>query len=123
MPNGIKITDLTYSQVKAICNGVGPRGFSCLFPQFNLREVANQHDLDYTVGGGLREFVAANLTFFKSAMEKHYEEKNTLVRGAEAFAIYFYTTGVMLFGAPWFCWRGKPLTKPELDKRYPPNGR
>lgn len=59
-----KVSDLTPEQYKRVCNGVGPMGFriKCLNKMF--KPAADQHDLDYTIGGTPNDRSVADINFY-----------------------------------------------------------
>lgn len=60
------VSDLTPEQYKRICNGVGPVGFriKCLNKMF--KPAADQHDLDYYIGGTSDDRNFADTDFYRS---------------------------------------------------------
>ena len=114
----ILVHELTPFQKSVICNGVGPKNcpFLCwLIPEFTFHRAADQHDLDYWQGGGIRGKVMADARFCSKCLLSAGRE-NTWPRALAIVSLSFiYFSAVALGGWLCFYW-GKRRTRADLPK-------
>jgi hypothetical protein len=118
------LSELTPGQRRAICNGVGPRFAQVLFkpvwrswlnfePNKMFSMIACQHDLDYWVGGGICEKLAADDYFISGCMQIAIRHKGArkwvLTILAQAYGV------AVKLGLGWVAWHwGRSRTRADL---------
>lgn len=108
-----KFDDLTAEQRAAICNGCGAKGGWFRPPQLAFGVTCDRHDYDYWCGGGARERLMADATFF-GAMVTVAALLPIWRRPGHLVAAWLYYRGVRWFGREAFAF-GERKTMDDLE--------
>ena len=110
----MNLAELTHEQRRLICNGAGPKGWGWLVPDLAFHAAADQHDLDYWIGGRWIEKPVADWRFLNNCLRAAWRR-----RGGRCLVLillaFIYFVAVALGG--WTCFRyGKRRGQAELQR-------
>jgi hypothetical protein len=125
----IYLSELTPAQRRAICNGVGPAFAEMIFrplwkqwqtfePNKMFAMIACQHDVDYWVGGGITEKLAADFAFLTGCLQiatRHQGARKLLLC---LLALAYGLAVISILG--WPAWHfGRQRTREHLKEIAP----
>ncbi len=106
----------TTEEIAILCNGCGPQnaGWARPFiPQFVFMQAGDRHDWDYWVGGGLTDYVRANMRFYAGCLMAIADESPIHKWPWHLLMAHLYYVLVKFGGGLSFRW-GRPRTHEEM---------
>ena len=100
--------------IHTIWNGVGSSQFPILPKSYIFAGASLLHDFDFYARGGVREFILANIDFFKKGLHAiEITNKNKIFYTS---VLCLYTFGLMIFGIVAFEWGTKCNSYDEVKQ-------
>lgn len=106
-----KFSDLTPEQQKTFGNGCGLYSKWLRVPQFVYKASCRQHDFNFSRGGGIKDFIKANMDFFRAMLVDASNSDRPIFYSLMS---YLYLAGVTVFGVFAFHWSTRYRTVEEI---------